>query len=319
MPVFMSFSYWQLLLSVVPVFALVGVGMGLRRARWLTEEADASLLKMVVNFLYPCLIFENVLNNAALKEPSNLVLAPLMGFAVMSACIYLGLFGAKLLGLKKGTGLRTFAFAVGINNYGYVPIPLMASLFGQESVGLLLVHNVGCEAAIWTVGIFVLSGLSLKEGWRKLVNPPVISLAVAVAGNLFDVGPHMPAAITEVVHQCAVCAIPLGLILIGGALEKYVGMPRTLWETRVSLGSCLLRLGVFPVLYLVIARYLPCTVELKRILVVQGAMPTGILLIVIAQHYGGHSLTAVRVVVGTTVLGVLTIPLWLQLGLSWIE
>ncbi|ATC63590.1 transporter [Nibricoccus aquaticus] len=315
----MNFSYWQLLLSILPVFAMLGVGIGLRRARWLTEEADASLLKMVVNFLYPCLIFENVLNNESLREPSNLVLAPLTGFVLMSACIYLGLFGAKLLGLKKGTGLRTFAFAVGINNYGYIPIPLMESLFGKDSIGLLLVHNVGCEAAIWTVGIFVLSGLSFREGWRKLINPPVLSLIVAVTGNLLHVGPHIPQVFLTVIHQCAVCAIPLGLILIGGALEKYVNTPRELFEPRISFGACLLRLGLFPPVYLLVAKFLPCTYELKRILVVEGAMPTGILLIVIAQHYGGHTLTAVRVVIGTTVLGILTIPLWLRLGLAWIE
>ena len=214
----MNFSYWQLLLSILPVFAMLGVGIGLRRARWLTEEADASLLKMVVNFLYPCLIFENVLNNASLREPSNLVLAPLTGFVLMSACIYLGLFGAKALGLKKGTGLRTFAFAVGINNYGYIPIPLMAELFGQESVGLLLVHNVGCEAAIWTVGIFVLSGLSFREGWRKLINPPVVSLIVAVTGNLLQVGALITRVILEVFLQFAVWSIAIGLFLLGGVL-----------------------------------------------------------------------------------------------------
>jgi len=74
---------------------------GLRRARWLTEEADASLLKISVNFFIPCLIFENVLNNAALREPSNLLFTPLAGFTLMSACLLLGLFFGRLLRLKK--------------------------------------------------------------------------------------------------------------------------------------------------------------------------------------------------------------------------
>lgn len=314
----MSFSYWQLLLSILPVFALIGIGTGLRRARWLTEEADTSLLKLVVNFLYPCLIFENVLGNAALRDPSNLALAPLTGFTLMSGCILLGLVAARTLGLKKGEGLRTFAFAVGINNYGYIPIPLMASLFGQDSVGLLLVHNVGCEASIWTVGIFVLSGLSFREGWRKLINAPVIALIIAVTANLLHLGPLMPKVALDILHQCAVCAIPLGLILIGGTLEHYVNQPRDLIAPRIITAACALRLGIFPLLYLAFAKFLPCTPELKRILIVQGAMPTGILLIVIARHYGGHPLTAVRVAIGTTLLGILTIPLWLQLGLAWI-
>jgi hypothetical protein len=315
----MSFSYWQLLLSIVPVFALIGIGTAVRRARWLTEEADASLLKLVVNFLYPCLIFENVLQNPALREPANLMLAPLVGFALMAGCIGLALLGAKALGLTKGLGLRTFAFSVGINNYGYIPIPLMAALFGNDSIGLLLVHNVGCEAAIWTVGIFVLSGVSFREGWRKLVNAPVVSLIIAVAGNLLDLGPRLPRVVFEVIHQCAVCAIPLGLILIGGALDRFLAAPRELFSPRISLGACALRLGIFPPLYLAVAKFLPVSFELKRILVVQGAMPTGILLIVIAQHYGGHTLTAVRVVLVTTLIGVFTIPLWLSLGLAWLE
>jgi predicted permease len=292
--------------------------VGLRRLAWLTTEADASLLKLVVNCLYPCLIFENVLNNDSLRVPSNLALAPLLGMSLMAATIMASLYAGRALGLTQGHGLRTFAFAVGINNYGYIPIPLMAALFGPASLGVLLVHNVGCEAAIWTVGILVLSGLSLREGWRKLVNPPVIALVLALVGNLFGVGPYVPSFVREVIHQSATCAIPLGLMLIGGTLEQYFAKPHELFEPKITFSATLLRLGLYPLLYLVLAKYLPCTVELKRVLIVQAAMPAGILPIVIAKHYGGHPLTAVRVVIGTTVAGILVIPLWIRVGLAWV-
>jgi len=311
-------SYWQILLLILPVFALIAIGVGMRRLAWLTAEAESSLLKMVVNFLYPCLIFENVLNNDALRVPSNLALAPLLGLVLMVLTIVASLYAGRALGLTQGHGLRTFAFAVGINNYGYIPIPLMAALFGTGSLGVLLVHNVGCEAAIWTAGILVLSGLSLREGWRKLVNAPVIALVLALAGNLLDVGTHVPAFVREVIHQSAICAIPLGLLLIGGTLEQYFAKPYELFEPKVTISATLLRLGLYPLIYLVAAKYLPCTVELKRVLIVQAAMPAGILPIVIAKHYGGHPLTAVRVVIGTTVLGILVIPLWIRLGLAWV-
>ncbi len=311
-------TYWQILVLILPVFALIALGMGMRRLAWLTEEADTSLLKLVVNFLYPCLIFENVLNNDALRVPSNLALAPLMGCLLMILTIMASLYAGRALGLTLGHGLRTFAFASGINNYGYIPIPLMTALFGPASLGVLLVHNVGCEAAIWTVGILVLSGLSLREGWRKLINAPVIALLLALAGNLLGVGPHLPGFIREVIHLCAGCAIPLGLMLIGGTLMQYFARPQELFEPKVTLSAIVLRLGVYPLLYLVAAKFLPCTVELKRVLVVQAAMPAGILPIVIAKHYGGHPLTAVRVVIGTTVAGIFVIPLWIRIGLAWV-
>jgi len=311
-------SYWQLLLLIVPIFALIAIGVGLRRLHWLTAEADASLLKVVVSFLYPCLIFENVVNNVALRDPANLALAPLVGFVIMGVTIGLAFYAGRAIGLTQGHGLRTFAFAVGINNYGYIPIPVVTALFPRQTLGVLLVHNVGCETAVWTVGILVLSGLSLREGWRKMVNPPVIALVVSLTANLAGLGQRLPTVFFDVVHQCAVCAIPLALLLIGGTLAPYLAKPRELFQPKLSVCACLLRLALFPLMILVVAKYLPCTLDLKRVLVVQSAMPAGILSMVIAKHYGGQHLTAVQVAVGTTALGIFVIPLWLRLGLSWV-
>jgi predicted permease len=311
-------TYWQLLLLVLPVFILIALGAVMRRLRWLSPEADASLLKLVMGFLYPCLIFENVLGNAALRQPGNLLFAPLMGFVTIAMGIYIGYYVGRLLGLTVGEGLRTFAFSTGIYNYGYVAIPLMVALFKEESLGVLLVHNVGCEAAIWSVGILMLAGLSLREGWRKLINAPVLALVAAVLGNLLDLGRFMPSVATTVIHLSAACAVPIGLLLIGATLVKYLERPRELFDLRVTLGSSVLRLGVLPLLFLVMAKFLPLPDDLKRVMIVQAAMPAGVMPLVIAQHYGGRPLTAVQIVIGTTALGIFLIPLWLRLGLVWI-
>ena len=120
------------------------------------------------------------------------------------------------------------------------------------------------------------------------------------------------------IHLSAACAIPLGLMLIGATLVEYLGRPRELYDTRVTLASIFLRLGLLPVAFLLLAKFLPCPVELKRVIVIEAAMPAGILPIVIARHYGGQPLTAVQVVVATTVVGLLVIPLWLRVGLAWV-
>ena len=128
----------------------------------------------------------------------------------------------------------------------------------------------------------------------------------------------MPVVVREVIHLSAACAIPLGLMLIGATLVEYLGRPRELYDTRVTLASIFLRLGLLPVAFLLLAKFLPCPVELKRVIVIEAAMPAGILPIVIARHYGGQPLTAVQVVVATTVVGLLVIPLWLRVGLAWV-
>ena len=309
-------TYWQLLSIVAPVFVLIALGAMLRRRRALTEEAEGSLLGLQVNLLYPCLILKVVLGNTALHHPANLVWPPLVGFGTMVLGFAVGYYAGRALGLHVGTGLRTFAFTVGIYNYGFIPIPVMESLFGREHVGVLLVHNVGCELALWGVGILMLSGLSLREGWHRVFNPVVCTLVAAVPINLWGI--RLPAVVTNAVDALAVCAIPLGLLIFGATLAGYFDRPRQLFDGRTTPGACLLRLVVLPAAFLVLARYAPLSMELKRVLVVQAAMPSGMMPLLLARHYGGQPITAAQIIVGTTALGLLVIPLWLRFGLAWV-
>lgn len=312
-------DYWSLLALVLPVFAVVGMGAAARRAGWLKPEADESLLKLVVNFLYPCLIFQHVLGNDALRSPGNLLAGPALGFACMAFGILLAYFVARRAGLERGAGLRTFAFSVGIFNYGYMAIPLVEALFGPQSLGVMFVFNVGCEAAIWTVGILMLSGLSLRAGWRRVLNPPVYALVLAVVLNLAGGDDLLPGVLRESLRMAAACAVPLGLLLIGATLTEFFGDPRALVDRKVTPLACALRLGLIPLAMLGAAVWLPIPTELRQVLVVQAAMPAGILPIVIARHHGGRPLVAVQVVLGTTALGLFVVPLWLRVGLSWIQ
>jgi predicted permease len=303
---------------VLPVFAVIGVGVVVRRVHWIEGEAETSLIRLAVNVCYPCLIFESVAGNAALRTPGNLLLPPLLGFAVTWFGIRAGLLVAHAIGLHVGTGLRTFALAVGITNYGYLPLPIMEGIWGPESRGVLLVHNVGVEVAIWTVGLLVLSGESLRDGWRRLVSPIMITLILAVASNLSGLTPHLPKVLTDTIHALAVCGIPLGLIMTGVSLASFVDKPRELFDPRVSIAAAALRLGLLPLAIILLAKYLPCSVELKRVIVVQAAMPTAMVPVIIARLYGGHPRTAVQIVLGTTAVGILTIPLWIRAGLAWV-
>ncbi len=303
---------------MLPVFALIGVGVVVRRVHWIEGEAETSLIRLVVNVCYPCLIFESVSSNPALREPGNLLLPPLVGFAITWLAIRAGLVVARLIGLHVGTGLRTFALAVGVTNYGYLPLPIMEGIWGPESRAVLMVHNVGVEIALWTVGLLVLSGQSLREGWRRLVSPIVITLAFGVASNLTGLTPLLPKVFNDVVHALGACGIPLGLIMTGVSFAGFVDRPRELFDQKVSFAAMALRLGVMPVALILLAKYLPCPVELKRVIIVQAAMPVAMVSVIIARLYGGHPRTAIQIIIGTTAVGLFTIPLWIRAGLAWV-
>jgi predicted permease len=307
--------------AVLPIVGLMVVGFFLRRVGWLTVQADQSLLRVCVNVLLPALIFENVLGNAALRRPENLFLPPIVGVVTTVVAIGIGWFAARLAGLTENRARRTFALTTGLHNYAYIPLPLCLMLFDSGTVGVLLVHNVGVEITMWTVGVAVLSGKSLIGGWRRVINAPLLALTLALLLNLlgcYFAPPEsflVPAKIfLTLVHWLAQSAIPLALLMIGAIVADHLPEMRGGQLFRVAGVAIAVRLVIMPLLFLLLARYLPCSVELKRVIVVQGAMASAVLPIALTKHYGGDPRIALQVVLGTTLVGLVTIPLWIRFG-----
>ena len=314
-------DYLPLLLAVAPVFVTIGAGWGIRRVGWLTEEADASLLRVVVNLLFPCLILDTILGNRALDSVGNIVLAPAVGFATVALGYGLCFVAAPLFGVREARQRRTFAFTAGIYNYGYIALPLIQKLFDhtdQRTSAVLFIHNLGVETALWTVGIMLISGASPRRVWTHVFNAPVVTILLAVALHFAGARAWLPGFALEAVHRMGAAAIPLGLILTGATFADQMRELNFKSNVADSFGACVLRLGVLPLLMLALARWLPCPVELRRVILVQAAMPCAVIPVILAKHYGGDPGTALRIILATSAIGLLTIPLWLQLGLRWI-
>jgi len=304
----------QLPLLIAPVFLVIAIGAALRQLGWLRAEAEASVMALVVKLLYPCLIFRSVSQAASVRDPGNMLGAPLVGFASVALGIGVSYGLARMLGYRRGAGLRTFAFSAGIYNYGYIPIPLAQSRYDADTVAALFVHNAGCELAIWTVGIALVSGATLREGLAKVLNPAVAALLLGLASNLSGLSERMPGFVLETIDMLAAAAIPIGLVAIGATLREHLDDRAALWSWRTSLGAIALRCAAIPLLMLVGAGLLDLSVELKRVIALQAAMPAGVMPIMLAKHYGGQPVVAVRIVFASTAFSILAIPLWVRFG-----
>jgi predicted permease len=311
----------EVLSAVMPVFFLALVGIGLRRVRWLTEEADATLLRLVVNVLTPCLIFDKVLGNQALQRAENLFIPPLMGFGGIVLGIGICWLFRRRVGLKTDAEQRTFALVAGLQNYGYVPFPLVLVLFANhpDTPGVLFVHNLGVDIAMWTLGLMTLGHATGPGEWRKLINAPLVAIVLSLLLNACGAARWMPRPVGITTSMLGACAFPLGIMLTGAMVADQIRQLHPARAAGALIWSAIFRLGVIPALMLGIVRVLPCSVEVKRVIVVQAAMPAGVFPIVLSRLYGGDPATAVRIVAGTTILSLITIPLWIQVGMAWLH
>ena len=327
------------LAAILAVSCIVVVGLFLRRSGRLTHEAEPSLLRLTVDLLSPCLIFDRILKTDAFSDPQNLWLPPLLSFGCVAIALFFSLcvafLPAKLSGLTTWKQRRTFSGCVGTYNYGFVPIPLVIVLFPNDAriLGVLFVQNLGVELAVWTIVLFTFLGKIDRKSLRCVINGPSIAIVTSVSLNLLGNSRFVPAAFHEhiapcfdflllAIHLLGAAAIPLSIILIGAVFADHfhrkaitARLPDTL---RIAFWSVLIRLIMMPAIFVSLAIWLPCTVEIKKTLVVHGAMGSAIFPMVLAKHYGGDPETAFDTILSNSLFSVLTLPVWIAVGLSLI-
>lgn len=328
------------LAAILSIVFIVCAGIFFRRSGRLSPEAEPALLRLTVDLLLPCLIFDRVLTTGAfLVNPQNLWLPPLLGYGFVVLGIFFGLCVALLPktfnGLASWKQQRTFASCVGNYNYGFVPIPLVIAMFPDDTrtLGVLFVQNLGAEIAIWTVVLFTLMGKFDRKSLRHLINAPSIAIVLSVSLNLLGNSRFVPAAFHEHVVPCfdfllmaikllGAAGIPLSIILIGAIFAEHFHRAeiksRLSMTLKISFWSVLIRLVLMPAIFVCLAVWLPCTMEIKQVLIIHGAMGSAIFPMALAKHYGGDPKTAFDTIVSNSLLSVLTLPIWIAVGLKLI-
>lgn len=306
--------------AVTAVFLVALVGALARRRGWLPGGADGPLMDLVVRVLYPALILDTVLGNPRLADPSNLLLPPLFGAATILAGFGLAAALAHVPPLRTAlpsrVERRTFALATGLYNYAYLPIPLAQLIFDGATLGVLFVFNVGTELVLWTAGVLLLTGSAGSGSWKRAFNPPSLAVVLGLGLNLLGADALVPAALRRALSMMGQCAIPLALLLIGATVADELREVRFSHAARVVAAALGLRLLLLPAGMVAAAVLLPLPIELKRVLVLQAAMPAAMFPVVMAKYYGGDPATAVRIVLATSLASLVTIPLWLGFGLG---
>lgn len=321
---------WSIMMeNVLAVFAIAAIGFIARRRGILTEAADRSLLRLIIAVLVPCLIFDNVVGNPKLEQAENVLFPPLVGFGSLTlgfavAWLCSGGF-RKWIGLQRDEQRRTFTVSVGLYNYGYVPIPLALALFDHETLGVLFVHNLGVEVGIWTIGVLIFTGGLQRGWWKHVVNPPVFAIVISLCINAMGLYEYEPTLLTsamwKTVHGLGLCAIPVALLLIGATVADHLKEANLIRAWRVVVASSVLRCGLIPAAMLGVA-FLAKGVfseELLEVIVIEAAMPAATFPIVLSRLYNGDAPTAVQITLGTSLVGLVTIPLWLSGGVALLE
>jgi len=307
-------SYFTILSATLPVFILIAVGFLFHRRGWLNAETETGMMKIWLNLLTPCLILFLIPGNPALATVSSAAWAIGLGFFLTLAGFLIAWLAGLVGGMRVGSGLRTFTISTGIQNYGFLPLPLLVELFpgNPGPSGLVFVFGVGVEFAMWTVGLAILTG---KAGVKSVINGPFLALMAALILNYTGAYRFIPGILTTSFDMLGRCAIPMSIFMIGATMSHFFRAGILNDAFRVGLVSVVVRLGLHAAVILAVALFLPIAPDLQRLLVIQAAMPTAIFPIVLARLFGGQPQVAIQVVMITSLVSLVTAPFVIAWGM----
>ncbi|UCH16582.1 MAG: AEC family transporter, partial [Burkholderiales bacterium] len=190
----------------------------------------------------------------------------------------------------------------------YVALALAERLGGSQGVAWVAVLMSVCVpfanvAAVWPMARHREQGY-LRELAR---NPLIIATLGGLLANLLGLRFAQPVEAT--LQRIGVAALPIGLMAVGAGLR--FGALRTSPALATALLS--IRHLVLPLVSLPVVTWLALPEEQRRIAVAFAAMPTASSAYVLAARMGGHGAFVAGLVSLSTLLGMVTLPLWLAL------
>jgi predicted permease len=289
-------------LLLLPDFLLIACGFLLCRYTALDRPVWEAAERLVYYLLFPVLLFNSIVNSPL--QPMQTLSLAAAGVAVMLCGITL----AFALRFAPGVDARMHASGaqVAFRFNSYIALALSERLGGAQGVAWMALLIALCVPLANVAAVWSLARHGGQAYFRELArNPLIISTVAGLLANA--AGLKFPEAVATTLQRIGVAALPLGLLAVGAGL-KLGGLKRAPGLAAALLG---IRHVVLPAIGIGLALALALPDEQRHIVVLFAAMPTASSAYVLAVRMGGDAAYVAGLVTLSTVLGMLSIALWL--------
>ena len=284
----------EILEILLPILVCVSIGFTWGRRGGVYDAALASSL--IANIGAPCLVFSEL---ASLDiEPSGLARMVIGALAAMAISALIGALVLRALRLP----LHTFLSPMIFNNSGNMGLPLCLFAFGPGGLTLATGFFATVSLAHFTAGLWIWRGrASLAELLRTPLTYAVL-LASAVLATDYDV----PRWLQNTTGLLGGLTIPLMLLSLGVSLSRM-----RIHGVGRAIGLSVLRLGMGFLVGVGLSVAMGLEGIERGVLILQCSMPVAVFNYIFAQRYGRSPAEVASLVVLSTLLSFVTLPLLL--------
>lgn len=298
-------------LAIAPVFTLILLGYGLRRGVLMSDDFWAMTDRLVYRVLMPALLIVQI--SATDFRATPLTDFALILYAGFFAAIAFGIGAQRLAGLGPVSGSSVMQGCCRFNTF--TGLAIAEALYGHAALQLAVVGAALLVPVINVTLVFTMSVMLHAGGPpspRRIAgelarNPLILGILIGTVLSLSGLS-HIP-VLGEALKILGGAALPVMLLCVGANM-KVRGM-HAVWLPVVL--SCAGKFVVFPAAIMAAAVALGAGVDLIRVAVIFGALPTAVSAYSLARQMGGDAPLMAAIITLQTLVAFVTIPLTLAL------
>ena len=284
----------QIAAIIAPLFVCAGIGYVWGR---LDRPFDSQMITgLSLNFGIPCLILSSLTRLDISGE----------AFATVGGAYALGLFAGIAIGAVAarlfGLDIRTYTPVFAFSNSGNMGLPLCLYAFGEAGLTFGIINFVVSSVVSVTASGGFYSGRTSFDILYK--NPLIYGVLAAIP--FMVAGARPPAWLANTTELIGGMAIPLMLIALGVAISKL----RMIFVAK-SLGLSALKLVLCFGIGLAVAELTGLEGPARGTLILMFSMPVALHNYVYAQRFQHRAEEVAGMVLASTALSFLTLPLLL--------
>lgn len=304
----------MILLQQMLLFAvMMGIGYGTARKGILDKQVTKSVSWLVVNVSNPALILSGCLSGSTINGRD------ILRISILAFVVYFVLIGVSWIlsytidKTKENRGL--YQAMMLFSNMGFMGLPLMAAVYGNQSVIYISMFLIPFNLLIYTYGLYIMRDdkerKEQKSGsvLRKIVNPGVVASVIALVFSLSGIQLNgFPVALAD---SLGALTGPLSMMVIGASFSD-INIKELFQDKRMYLIS-FYRLLLIPLLGMLILMRFIQTKELLGACYVVLAAPVASMTVMFSKQYRKDDIIATKAVAFSTLLSVITMPFLMSL------
>lgn len=291
--------------QVVAMFLMMVIGAVLYRGQLVDNAGSKQLSNVALYVATPAVILQSL---ATTFDAAKMA----AGAACMALSFIFTLVSAGVARLYFRDRRRAAQLGITISNMGFMGIPLVQSVLGEEYVFYISACMAGQVPLIWSYGIWLISQDTSKISLKKIAtNPSIVAVVVGIV--LFCCSIDLTGVIKVTAQDMGNLNTGLAMLVMGIYLAQTD--LRSLVRDRNLYAACALRLLAVPAIVIAVMVLLPLDPIVKLVVVIALSTPCGTVSAMFPQLFGGDYRFGAGLVSVSTLLSLVLMPLVLAASL----